>query len=317
MSKRAELAVEDRRILATLFNRETLTLRGIPDQVGISSRSFFNKVRALRKEGIITGWPVIINPWSTGGFRVFFFFIKTNPKEPAVMEQLQQTGGIYLESLDGITGEQSLLAKFSFQGRDEKQVLDFVSRLDKIASKAKFQSYRIIEALSIYKHCGFEHEKIDAVLKENQAEFLRTLAAACNHSELPPTTAEIAALTGKDQSTASRMLNRLLKTGVITAFSVKTRTGYRWSKFHVSIKAQPSEMTELVKELVQWKEITSLYRTGQDYSLLLTAFLPRFDDFSNFLKQIYQQEGVVDTFSFPVLDSIKDNIEPLELMGKI
>ncbi|MHA1450226.1 MAG: Lrp/AsnC ligand binding domain-containing protein, partial [Candidatus Hodarchaeales archaeon] len=288
MSKRAELAVEDRRILATLFNRETLTLRGIPDQVGISSRSFFNKVRALRKEGIITGWPVIINPWSTGGFRVFFFFIKTNPKEPAVMEQLQQTGGIYLESLDGITGEQSLLAKFSFQGRDEKQVLDFVSRLDKIASKAKFQSYRIIEALSIYKHCGFEHEKIDAVLKENQAEFLRTLAAACNHSELPPTTAEIAALTGKDQSTASRMLNRLLKT-------------------------QPSEMTELVKELVQWKEITSLYRTGQDYSLLLTAFLPRFDDFSNFLKQIYQQEGVVDTFSFPVLDSIKDNIEPLEL----
>jgi DNA-binding Lrp family transcriptional regulator len=242
---------------------------------------------------------------------VFFFFIKTNPSEPSILAEMLEAGGKYLLSLDGIAGDYSLLAKFSFSGRDEQQVLDMVSRLDKIAAGARFQKYKIVEALSIYKHLGLQHEQRVRQMKNNEATFLELVTAHGKNRPLPPTTAELGMITSNNQSTVSRSLSRLRTMNIITAFSVKTATGTNYSKCHVNLKVEPSYLPSVVKVLSQQREITSLYRTGQEYGLHLTIFQPKFQDFSQFLKELYQLEGVIDSFSIPVLETEKESVEPL------
>jgi DNA-binding Lrp family transcriptional regulator len=311
MRERRQLTTVDLEILASLFSRKSLSLRGLPSALGLSARKFFSRVKKLHGEGVIRGWPLIINPWATGGFRVFFFFIKTNPSEPSILAEMLEAGGKYLLSLDGIAGDYSLLAKFSFSGRDEQQVLDMVSRLDKIAAGARFQKYKIVEALSIYKHLGLQHEQRVRQMKNNEATFLELVTAHGKNRPLPPTTAELGMLTSNNQSTVSRSLSRLRTMNIITAFSVKTATGTNYSKCHVNLKVEPSYLPSVVKVLSQQREITSLYRTGQEYGLHLTIFQPKFQDFSQFLKELYQLEGVIDSFSIPVLETEKESVEPL------
>ncbi|MFW9990529.1 MAG: Lrp/AsnC ligand binding domain-containing protein [Candidatus Odinarchaeota archaeon] len=311
MHEKGQLTAVDLEILTSLFNRKTLSLRGIPSVLGIPSRKFFGRVKHLHATGVIQGWPVVINPWATGGFRVFFFFIKTNPSEPSVLKKLLDEGGNYLLSLDGIAGEYSLLAKFSFSGHDEQQVLEMVSQLHKIATRARFQRYKIVEAISIYKHCGFQHDQKVRRLKDQEAAFLELVTAKGINQPLPPTTADLGAITGNNQSTVSRTLARLQSAGAVTSFSVRTsiRTGH--NKFHVSLKVEPAVLPSLVQKLIQRREITSLYRTGEDYGLYLTVFQPNFESFSQFLKELYLLEGVIDSFSTPVLETEKESVEPL------
>ena len=130
------------RILQALEYRAYPSLRGIAAELGLSSTWLRKKVETLRKIQMIGGWPLIIHPLALQK-QYFFFLLKTNPTEPRVVEELLE---LYptplLSTLEGITGDFSLIGQFAFPGTTD--FLDSIGHLYELGGTTGFQKFRWI-----------------------------------------------------------------------------------------------------------------------------------------------------------------------------
>jgi DNA-binding Lrp family transcriptional regulator len=91
----------------------------------------------------------VLNPFKTND-RVFFAEIKTNPGEKEIIPGLMDLEKI--NSLDGIIGNTSLIAKFRVDSSEK--INDVLERIDEVLSKSEFQYYKLIDILSVFKSSG-------------------------------------------------------------------------------------------------------------------------------------------------------------------
>ena len=73
-------------------------------------------------------------------------------------------------------------------------------------------------------------------------------------------------------------------------------------KFVVRIKVNPGTASEIVQKMVENDAVWDLYRTSEDYSLLAIIRTDTIANFNRFLRNLYENENILDTQSYIALE---------------
>ncbi|MFW9947600.1 MAG: Lrp/AsnC ligand binding domain-containing protein, partial [Candidatus Odinarchaeota archaeon] len=77
-------------------------------------------------------------------------------------------------------------------------------------------------------------------------------------------------------------------------------------KYLLRIKPKdPSKYNELAFRLDMHKNITDLFRIGEQYGLFAIVRVEKVEDYASFIKDLYGSEEIEDTFTSFVLDELK------------
>jgi DNA-binding Lrp family transcriptional regulator len=293
------------RILTSLNNRQNPSIRGIAEKIGVSSSWLRKKIMKLRKEGIIQSWKLILNPMAYQGQQIFFFLLKTNPNEPEVVNKLLDSYDLKkLSLLEGISGEYSLIGRFHFPNAS-----DFLASLDHLyhlVGETGFQKYRLIEVIRVYKEHGIPSPSVDVKLKKNERERLEKIQQLGKETELPPSTYQIAQLLDVTQPVIYRQIKKWKNNRIILGYSL---TSSYWSQnyihSYIQIKAPLGKYKTAIDFCIQDESVIDVYRTNQEYSLLVKARHLNLMRLNNFLKTFYRQVEVEDTLTRIVLDDLR------------
>ena len=308
-----ELKIEQelQNLLKSLNSRSKLRISKISDMLNITRQSFHTKFSTLISRQIIKNFTININPrLGRNRMKNVILEIKTNPKEPHLVQDLIKIP--QLKSLDGIFGEFSLIGLFQF--KSVEQYHGILHTIDQIMTTSYFKKYQMIETIRIYKMNGIQLNKIpfdsDYELDDLDNNILEVLQ---EHQGLKPiSTYEVKKILNQDlnleisQPTIYNRIKLLENAGIILNYSINFNPraiGYK-GKFIVRIKpSNPSEYDDLALNLEKIKEITDLFRIGEQYGLYAVVRVKRIEDFAKFIKELYN-EKIEDTLTNFVLDEL-------------
>jgi DNA-binding Lrp family transcriptional regulator len=110
------------------------------------------------------------------------------------------------------------------------------------------------------------------------------------------------------QSTIHNRIKKLERQGVILNYTINfspKKIGFE-GKYLLRIKPKdPSKYNELALRLDMNKNITDLFRIGEQYGLFAIVRVKKIEDFANFIRDLYSSEEIEDTFTNFVLDELK------------
>ena len=293
-------------ILLTLSKRQRSSLRGIAAEIGISSTWLRKQILRMRKDGLIKSWQLVLNPLSHQQ-RIFFLLLKTNPNEPRVVNELI---GNYdqnsMSSLEGITGEFSLICRFHFP--DATEFLDSLDHLYELIGETGFQKYQMIEVIKVHKERGLKVPQLTRQLKSDELDLLLAIQKLGRTLDLPPSTYKIAEEIPDSQPAIYRKLKKWKKENIILGYSINTL--YWQSKYihtYIQAKAPLGKYKSIITFCLKDDRVLDVYRTNQEYSLLIKSRHRNLDDLNNFLKDLYNQTEIEDTLTRIVLDLLRSN----------
>ncbi|UCE13185.1 MAG: Lrp/AsnC family transcriptional regulator [Candidatus Heimdallarchaeota archaeon] len=294
------------KILDVLSTRQSSSLRGIASEIGLSSTWLRKQILIMRKAGLIQSWQLVLNPLSHQQ-RIFFLLLKTNPNEPLVVDELL---GYYnqhsLSSLEGITGDFSLMCRFHFPNATE--FLNSLDHLYELIGETGFQKYQMVEVIKVHKEQGFPVPTLERQLKADELKIILEIQKFGETCDLPPSTYEIAKKLQDNQPAIYRKLKRWKNENFILGYSVFTP--YWLEKFihtYIQVKAPLGKYNSTIDFCIEDNRVRNIYRTNQEYSLLLKTRHPNLSDLNIFLKILYQKAEVEDTLTMIVLDFLRNN----------
>ena len=249
--------------------------------------------------------------------------IKTNPKEPDLVKRLLEIP--QLRMLDGIIGDFSLFALFIFKSPEE--YYQILNTIDKIMAKSYFKKYQIIETIKVFKTNGISLRKSKMTLKEELLDKLSCEIDNIDYEILsilrdgqglkPISTYEIRKLfkeqlkTEISQSTIHNRIKKLEIQGAILNYTVNfcpKKIGFK-GKYLLRIKPKdPSKYNELALKLDMNKNITDLFRIGEQYGLFAIVRVKKIEEYATFIRDLYSSEEIEDTYTNFVLDELKPYI---------
>ncbi|MFX1338178.1 MAG: Lrp/AsnC ligand binding domain-containing protein [Promethearchaeota archaeon] len=308
-------------LIKRLNNKTKFNISRISQALGLSRQTIQTKLSNLRDQQIIKNFTININPnIQPNNLKFVMLEIKTNPKEPELVEELLKLP--QLRMLDGIFGEFSLIALFIFKSSDE--YYQILNEIDKIMSQSYFKKYQIIETIKVFKTNGiklknsgfneqYELDKIDGlilkILQERQG--LKPISTYDIKHFINEEYRDIAQKHYKDgisQPTVHNKIKKLEQNNVILNYSVDfcpRKLGFK-GKYIVRIKPKdPSKYDILAKRLIEKNQITDLFRIGEQYGLFAIVRVKKIEDYSNFIKDLYDSEEIEDTFTNFVLDELR------------
>lgn len=264
-------------------------------------------VKRLVKQGVIRAYVTVLDPAQVYAERNTILIIKTNPRELGVSKALLEMPE--LETLDGISGEHSLLGLFRFRGSGAFQ--DFLDRIDNAVAKSGSGEYQLVQVLITYKTQGFVIKKKSErqkVISPKDWELISVLSRQQpdESSPFPCTQGEI----GKrmedpiNQPAVSKAMLRLEKRGAIVGYTIEPdfkRIGLP-IKFFLQIKTSPGKIAETARYISSFPEVWDLHRIGTDYSLFATIRTASVDAYNTFMRQLYLDEDIQDTQSLVSLE---------------
>ena len=110
------------------------------------------------------------------------------------------------------------------------------------------------------------------------------------------------------QSTIHNRIKKLESEGVILNYSVNfhpKKIGFK-GKYLLRIKPKdPSKYNELALKLDKNKNITDLFRIGEQYGLFAIVRVKKIEDYATFIRDLYSSEEIEDTYTNFVLDELK------------
>lgn len=299
-------------ILKKVNTKSKPNISKISKELGITRQTFQNKFEMLKDKGIIKNFTININPNIRPNLKYVILEIKTNPKEPHIVEDLLKIP--QMKMLDGIFGEYSLIALFVFNDSDEFNKV--LLKVDEIMGTSYFKKYQIIEAIKVFKTNGIDvtATELEKDLNIDQTDY-NILKIMENEQNLKLiSTYEISKIFKKrynvelSQSTIYNRIKRLEESSVILNYSINfkpKKVGFK-GKFIVRIKPKdPSKYSELALSLVRRDEIVYLFRMGEQYGLLAIVRVKKIEDFGDFIKNLYESEDMEDTYTNFVLDELK------------
>ncbi|MFX0097759.1 MAG: Lrp/AsnC family transcriptional regulator [Candidatus Hodarchaeota archaeon] len=306
----------DKKILSLVEVDYRISAQEISREVNLSRLSVSQRIRKLKKRGVIQGFTIIIDPNLVGLKKTVFVWVKSNPREPWLVEELERLSECQVS--DGITGEYGLLMLFKF--RDDLHFTTTLPEIDNILSKSVFKKYRITEAIKTYKEYGTplvhknEYSDKSISLDGTDYEILRVLSSQWMNRVNHITLEELSSILRKRQiadiskSAVYKRVRQLEDSGVIQRFSAvinQEKVGLKL-KFYVRIKGHPSAIDQIVKQhVVPSKEVTDLHRLGEEYGLLAGISVRSVREYNDFIRRLYNIEEIIDTNTMLVLEKRK------------
>ena len=303
----------DIKILKAMSREGYSSLTLLSERVDLSRFIVGKRIDKLVSEEIIKGQTVLTNPYTLGYTQNVFFEFKTNPHEPWIMESLEAME--FCETLDGISGEYSIIAKFRL--KDDLQFKNLLRDIDGLMSRSIFKKYRSVKAVRFYKEFGMVLKESPKKIRLDTLDFkiLEILQNPAKYVKKfqPITTIKISKiLTEKgssiSQPAVSRRIRRLEENNVILRRVVLIDYGKVKNnlKFVLRIKVNPRYYKKVaLSELVAMSEISDLYRTSENYGLLAIVRVENVEKYNEFLIRLYNSSDVLDTHSTLVLDERK------------
>ena len=110
------------------------------------------------------------------------------------------------------------------------------------------------------------------------------------------------------QSTIHNRIKKLEERGVILNYTVNfypKKIGYK-GKYLLRIKPKdPSKYNDLAIKLDIYRNITDLFRIGEQYGLFAIIRVKKIEDYATFIRDLYSSEEIEDTYTNFVLDELK------------
>ena len=149
-----KISVDQKKLLNFLYSNSRITNTELGKLLGKTRQTVWQYIKSLNKKGSGFEKTQITHP-NREDNRIFFAEIKTNPEEPEIISKLSAL--FPTKSIDGIIGNTSLMVKFQVKtNEDFRQVL---RKVDSIIANSRFQFYRIINALNVFKEGGHVFSK--------------------------------------------------------------------------------------------------------------------------------------------------------------
>jgi len=308
---------KNNRTLLRQFNNKSKTdITKISSNLNLGTLTIKNRLSQLKEEKIISNITININPNPPLNLKYVFLEIKTNPKEPQLVNNLIKIPQI--RTLDGIFGEFSLIGLFIFRNLEEYH--EVLSVIDVIMAQSYFKKYQIIEPIKVFKTNGIELQnalinpkvKLDyvdydilSILQENYSlKYLSTykIKAILNEKyKKDPERKEIS------QPTIYNHIKKLESERILLNYTLNfnpKKIGFK-GKYIVRIKPKdPSRYNDLAVKLEKKKEITDLFRIGEQYGLFAIVQVREIEDYGKFIRELYDTEEIEDTFTNFILDSL-------------
>lgn len=295
-------------IVKKLISRTKPQFTEISENLDISRPTIQNYFEELRVKKVISNFTININPNIQPNLKHVIMKVKTNPKEPELIDKLLQIP--QLEMLDGIFGEFSLHSMFKFKNSAEFN--EKLALVDKIMAQSYFKKYQIIDTIKVYKTNGiklsdiqlnpYELDTLDySILKVLQYSQGDKLISTYDIKNILKEKYKITV----SQSTIYNRIKKMEDKGVILNYSINfcpKELGFL-GKFIIKIKPKdPSKYDEIALDLEDQKEITHLYRIGSQFGLFGIVRVKQIQDYADFLQELYNTDEVEDTYSNFVLD---------------
>ncbi len=302
--------VESQRFIKNLSGKSKFIVSRNSRDIGLSRQTYQNKLDGMRDQKIITNFTININPnIRPNNLKYVMLEIKTNPKEPDLVEELLEIP--QLRMLDGIIGEFSLFALFIF--RSPEEYYQILNTIDKIMAKSYFKKYQIIETIKVFKTNGISMKKSEITFDIDHVDY-RILSILRDGQGIKPiSTYEIKQLFKErfkmeiSQSTIHNRIKKLESQGVILNYIVNfnpKKIGFK-GKYLLRIKPKdPSKYNELAFRLDMNRNITDLFRIGEQYGLFAIVRVKEIEDFADFIRDLYISEEIEDTYTNFVLDEL-------------
>ncbi len=290
-------------LLDALLRNSRTPVANLGEEIGKGRNWVSRTMKRLVKQGVIRAYVTVLDPAQVYAERNTILIIKTNPREIGVSEALLKMPE--LESLDGVSGENSLLGLFRFRGSGAFQ--DFLDAIDSAVAKSGSGEYQLVQVLATYKTHGF------AVMKQSERKKtispkdwdLITILSRQQPDEehpFPFSQGEIGNRmeSALSQPAVSQAMRRLEEKGAIIGYTIAPdfkRFGLP-IKFFLQIKTSPGKIAESAHRISEMPEVWDLHRTGADYSLFATVRTCSVDHYNQFMRNLYDNIGdIVDTQS--------------------
>jgi len=308
-------------LLKSFNNKSKYVIAKLTQVLGYTRQTIKKQFDDLKTEKIINNFTININPNILPiNLKYVLLEIKTNPKEPKLLENLLKIS--QLKILDGILGEYSLFALLIFHSSEEYyQVLSII---DNIMAQSYFKKYHIIETIKVFKTNGIEliDNKIDPNFNVDSLDYVILKILQENQDIKPISTYEIKDIINdkyKDflnemnrqeisQSTIHNRIKKLENNNVILNYALNfspKKIGFR-GKYLVRIKPKdPSKYNEIALNLEKNSFITDLFRIGEQHGLFAIVRVKNVEDYAEFIRDLYQSDEIEDTFTSFVLDELK------------
>ena len=299
------------KILIKLNFKSKFNIKKISQEIGYTRQTFQKYLKQLKEDNVISNTTININPDIRPNLKFVLLEIKSNPKEPYLVDRLLKLP--QLRSLDGVFGEFSLNAFFVFKNQEEFNLI--LKEIDNIMASSHFKKYQILETIKIYKTNGVRLSGLKAGqidLDETDYSILEILQQDQGIKTL--STYEIRDIMKKryekdiSQSTIHNRIKNLEKNKIILNYAMNFKPkeiGFEGKFFLRTKPKDPSKYEALALKLEQISEITDLFRIGEEYGLLAIVRVKKIGDYGNFIRNLYLSEEIEDTFTNFVLDELK------------
>ncbi|MHA2006880.1 MAG: Lrp/AsnC ligand binding domain-containing protein [Promethearchaeota archaeon] len=302
--------VESQRLIKNLSGKTKFNVSRNSRDIGLSRQTFQNKLDNMREKKIITNFTININPnIRPNNLKYVMLEIKTNPKEPSLVKKLLEIPQIRM--LDGIIGDFSLFALFIFKSPEEYyQILNII---DKIMAKSYFKKYQIIETIKVFKTNGISMKESAISFNIDDVDYKILNILRDGQGVKPISTYEISNIFKEhykveiSQSTIHNRIKKLEKQGVILNYTINfnpKKLGFK-GKYLLRIKPKdPSKYNDLAIKLDKYRNITDLFRIGEQYGLFAIVRVNKIEDYAAFIRDLYNSEDIEDTYTNFVLDEL-------------
>jgi len=244
----------------------------------------------------------VFDPAQVYAERNTILLIKTNPRELDVSTGLLDMPE--LESLDGISGDHSLLGLFRFRGSGS--FVQFLDSVDQVVAKSRADKYQLVQVLTTYKTHGFalgSQPVQPKLVSSKDWDLMRTIyrQAPSEDAPFPLSQSEIGDRMDPclSQPAVSKATRRLEDRGAIVGYSADIRFADIGLpiKFFLQIKPNPGTIAQTARMVSRMAEVWDLHRTSEDYSLFATVRTDSVDGYNQFLRRLYMNEDITDTQS--------------------
>jgi len=302
--------VESQRYIKNLSGKTKFIVSRNSRAIGLSRQTYQNKLDGMRDQKIITNFTININPnIRPNNLKYVMLEIKTNPKEPELVKKLLEIP--QLRMLDGIIGDFSLFALFIFKSPEE--YYQILNTIDKIMAKSYFKKYQIIETIKVFKTNGINMKKSEISFDIDDVDYTILNILRDGQGIKPISTYDIRKIFKErlkmeiSQSTIHNRIKKLERQGVILNYIVNfnpKKIGFK-GKYLLRIKPKdPSKYNELAFRLSMNRNITDLFRIGEQYGLFTIVRVKEIEDYANFIRDLYISEEIEDTYTNFVLDEL-------------
>jgi DNA-binding Lrp family transcriptional regulator len=278
------------------------SLATLSEKIGKSRNWVARSIRKLVRNRIILAYVTVFDPAQVYAERNTILLIKTNPRELDVSTGLLDMPE--LESLDGISGDHSLLGLFRFRGSGS--FVQFLDSVDQVVARSRADKYQLVQVLTTYKTRGFtldSQPKQPHLVSSKDWDLMRTIyrQAPSGEAPFPRSQSEIGDRMEPclSQPAVSKATRRLEDRGAIVGYSADIRFADIGLpiKFFLQIKPTPGTIAQTARMVSKMPEVWDLHRTSEDYSLFATVRTDSVDGYNQFLRRLYMNEDILDTQS--------------------